>query len=170
MVKSRSSTHQFIYVVEDFNQTQRDVVEMGFGSLLNLKIALFPTRLPQWLLTNYNPKNSSLTLSDGSRQSVTEDDVAAVLGFHRGTAKIQRRKRVGTFPLYTKWKLLLRRDGVKITYGDLINVMNECRDGGDWFKQHFVVLVSSIFIDSPQNGYAGHSFYIIWTTYHRFIG
>nr|GLL16765.1 uncharacterized protein LOC109189578 isoform X1 [Ipomoea trifida] len=41
MVKSRASKNQFINVVQDLNQAQRDVVvEIGFGSMLNLEIGL----------------------------------------------------------------------------------------------------------------------------------
>nr|GME18463.1 uncharacterized protein LOC109167340 [Ipomoea batatas] len=30
--------------------------------------------------------------------------------------------------------------------------MLNCEDGGEWFKRFFMVLVSSMFIESPQNG------------------
>nr|GLL19660.1 uncharacterized protein LOC109167340 [Ipomoea trifida] len=33
--------------------------------------------------------------------------------------------------------------------------MLECKDGGVWFKRYFMVLVCSMFIDNPQNGYVG---------------
>nr|GMC75271.1 hypothetical protein DM860_012367 [Ipomoea batatas] len=63
---------------------------MGFGSLFRLQIDSLPTRMGYWLVQNYNPRNSTLYLADGTRVSITEEDVQLVLGFLKGDLKIEK--------------------------------------------------------------------------------
>nr|GMD70675.1 Peptidase C48, SUMO/Sentrin/Ubl1 [Ipomoea batatas] len=68
------------------------IIEMGFASLFHLQIDNLPTRMGYWLVENYNPipRNSTLYLADGTRVSITKEDVQLVLGFPRGDLKIEK--------------------------------------------------------------------------------
>nr|GLL17303.1 uncharacterized protein LOC109167340 [Ipomoea trifida]GMC53158.1 uncharacterized protein LOC109167340 [Ipomoea batatas] len=88
--------------------------------------------------------NGKLTLRDGLMLDMTEDDVAAVLGFPWGTVEIERKKKGVSFPLHTEFKEKIQvGDAEKVMYSDLIEATLECKDGGVWFKRYFMVLLSS---------------------------
>nr|GLL29650.1 uncharacterized protein LOC109167340 [Ipomoea trifida]GME07718.1 uncharacterized protein LOC109167340 [Ipomoea batatas] len=79
------------------------------------EIRLLPTRLSYWL-RNYNSINSRLTLCDGSRLDVIEDDVEAALGLPRGTIQIKLQHRTSSSLLFTEWKGLLNKHYAKNGY------------------------------------------------------
>nr|GMD41255.1 hypothetical protein Iba_chr10aCG17300 [Ipomoea batatas]GME18116.1 hypothetical protein Iba_scaffold19979CG0030 [Ipomoea batatas] len=79
--------------------------------------------------------NGKLTLKDGLMVDITEDDVAVVLGFPRGTVEIERKKKKGMAVI--------------------------------GFKQFFMVLIFSMFIERPQNGSVGtHVLYYLDDVQH----
>lgn len=87
---------------------------------------------------------------------VTKDDVEVVLGLPRGTIQINFHHKGRSSPLFAEWEREFKKpDHHKIRYPELIDEMKECTYSGVWFKCHFVVLVSSMFIEHPQNGYVG---------------
>nr|GMC56767.1 uncharacterized protein LOC109167340 [Ipomoea batatas] len=141
--KSRVSSTQYVNAVQKFTPTQREAVEeMGFGRFLDLQIKLFPTELSYALLKSYNPMNGKLTLRDGLMLDMTEDDVAAVLGFPWGIVEIERKKKGVSFLLHTEFKEKIQvGDAEKVTYSGLIEATLECKDGGVWFKCYFMVLM-----------------------------
>nr|GMC77925.1 hypothetical protein DM860_011184 [Ipomoea batatas] len=125
---------------------------MDFASLFHLQIDNLPTRMGYWLDQNYNPRNSTLYLADGTGVSITEQDVELVLGFPRGDIKIEKWSRAHSTDLL-EWKGLVDKSARGYLYSDVIKAMLSCEDGGLWFKRHFILLVCSLFIDTPQNGY-----------------
>nr|GMD70676.1 hypothetical protein DM860_007403 [Ipomoea batatas] len=79
-LRSRVSTSQFFEALQGLNAAQTAaIIEMGFASLFHLQIDSLPTRMGYWLVENYNPRNSTLYLADGTGVSITEEDVQLVL-------------------------------------------------------------------------------------------
>ncbi|KAK6146381.1 hypothetical protein DH2020_020250 [Rehmannia glutinosa] len=129
------------------------VVEMGFGSLLSLKIEDFNKKLTYWLVENFNALSSELVLDDGRRIHIETEDVGRVLGFPNGDVVIEQKKKSGQCALYDQWRTMFGKNNSKVTAGELAAKMIECVDGGDWFRRHFVTLVASVIIGNLQCGY-----------------
>nr|GMD41947.1 hypothetical protein DM860_011184 [Ipomoea batatas] len=138
-LRSRSSTSQFFEALQGLNAAQTAaIIEMGFASLFHLQIDNLPTKMGYWLIQNYNPRNSMLYLADG---------------FPRGDLKIEKWSRAHNTDLLEEWKGLVVKSPRGYLYSDVIKAMHSCENGGLWFKRHFIDLVCSLFIDTPQNGY-----------------
>nr|GMC46610.1 ulp1 protease family, C-terminal catalytic domain-containing protein [Ipomoea batatas] len=102
---------------------------MDFASLFHLQIDNLPTRMGYWLDQNYNPRNSTLYLADGTGVSITEQDVQLVLGFPRGDIKIEKWSRAHSTDLLEEWKGLVDKSARGYLYSDVIKAMLSCEDG-----------------------------------------
>ncbi|KAL1544447.1 hypothetical protein AAHA92_21298 [Salvia divinorum] len=79
-----STPKYFNKVVSSFNSKQKKaVVELGFGSLLNLQLYYMPGKLAFWLASYYNPLKGTLPLFAGDGEHIDEEDVHLTLGFPR---------------------------------------------------------------------------------------
>nr|GMD95536.1 ulp1 protease family, C-terminal catalytic domain-containing protein [Ipomoea batatas] len=109
-LRSRASSSQFLDALQGLNAAQAAIVlEMGFGSLLHLHIVELLTRMGYWLVENYNPRNSTLYIADGTRLCITEEDVQLILGFPKGDLKIAKWSRAYNTNLLEEWKWLVDR-------------------------------------------------------------
>ncbi|VFQ85587.1 unnamed protein product [Cuscuta campestris] len=70
-IQSRASPSVLQKVVEALNDVQRrDVVRIGFGSILRIKLTELPAKLGFWVVDKFNPRSSSLELADGTKLRV----------------------------------------------------------------------------------------------------
>nr|GMD97089.1 putative ulp1 protease family, C-terminal catalytic domain-containing protein [Ipomoea batatas] len=130
-LRSRASSSQFLDVLQGLNVAQTAIVlEMGFGSLLHLYIVELLTRMGYWLVENYNPRNSTLYIADGTRLCITEEDVQLILGFPKGDLKIAKWSRAYNTNLLEEWKWLVGRSTQGFSYTDVIKAIHCCKDGG----------------------------------------
>ncbi|VFQ59911.1 unnamed protein product [Cuscuta campestris] len=87
-IQSRASPNVLQKVVESLNEVQRrEVVRIGFGSMLKIKLIELPAKLGYWVVEKFNPRSSSIELADGTKVRVTVDDIRHVLGLPCGRAK-----------------------------------------------------------------------------------
>nr|GMD98917.1 uncharacterized protein LOC109154771 [Ipomoea batatas] len=106
------------------------------------------------MLNNFDARSCSLRVHDGKELHITEEDVALTLGFPRGNIRIEKRtKGDEDTTLLEDWKKQLRRTDLLITPTKLCKAMVACKDGGEWFKRHLAILVSTMFVESNLAGY-----------------
>nr|GMD26678.1 ulp1 protease family, C-terminal catalytic domain-containing protein [Ipomoea batatas] len=124
-LRSRASSSQFLDALQGLNAAQAAIVlEMGFGSLLHLHIVELLTRMGYWLVENYNPRNSTLYIADGTRLCITEEDVQLILGFPKGDLKIAKWSRAYNTNLLEEWKWLVDRSTRSFSYTDVIKAIH----------------------------------------------
>nr|GMD19201.1 hypothetical protein DM860_018298 [Ipomoea batatas] len=70
-----------------------------------------PTRIGYWLFQNYNPRNSTMYLADGTGLCITEEDVQLALGFPRRDLKIEKWSMAHNTDLLDEWKGLIEARG-----------------------------------------------------------
>lgn len=93
-IQSRASPNVLQKVVEALNEVQRqEVVRIGFGSMLRMKLTELPAKLGFWVVEKFNPRSSSIELSDRTKVRVTVDDIRHVLGLPCGRVKVVNKKR-----------------------------------------------------------------------------
>ncbi|CAA0815038.1 Unknown protein [Striga hermonthica] len=154
VVNTRSSASMFVKVVFGLSDAHKHAVcEMGFGSLLDLKITSLPLKMGFWLVENFNYMDRKLRLYDGEKIHVREEDVDSVLGLPRGSLQISNKKKRAESAILSQWiNLFDVRSLTNITTAKVLEKFHECADGGDWFKRHFIVLMVTCLFDSCQNG------------------
>ncbi|VFQ84980.1 unnamed protein product [Cuscuta campestris] len=97
---------------------RREVVRIGFGSMLKIKLTELPAKLGFWVVEKFNPRSSSIELADGTKVRVTVDDIRHVLGLPCGRAKVFYVDRVVLYrrdvermsPAFLGWTSKILRD------------------------------------------------------------
>ncbi|CAA0820044.1 Unknown protein [Striga hermonthica] len=155
-VFTRTSVGMFVKAISGLSNVKKNAVcEMGFGRLLELSITTTPLKMGFWLVNNFNHLDRKLQLYDGEKVHVKEEDVYAVFGLPRGELEVNNKKKRVTSNLLDEWIALfdVRRPS-NITVSKVLDKINECDDGGVWFKHHFIVLMVSCLFESCLNGMA----------------
>nr|GMD08068.1 uncharacterized protein LOC109160869 [Ipomoea batatas] len=146
---------ELVRVVSSLTQCQReDVISIGMGGLLGLQVAELPLQLGEWLVGNFDLDMMALKLCNGSYISIATQDVARVLGLSNGPLPISERDGQQVPPELRAWREEIKHRKGKITVKALGTQMLELKDGGEWFRRHFSVIVVSSLIASVSNGYA----------------
>ncbi|RAL49103.1 hypothetical protein DM860_015094 [Cuscuta australis] len=134
-IQSRASPNVLQKVVESLNEVQRrEVVRIGFGSMLKIKLTELPAKLGYWVVEKFNPRSSSIELADGTK-SAKKGEKCDILD--------QLRVEIGS--RYNK-----------ITPLELSEKVLQYTDGGVWFVRLFVLLVVSVLVDSSSHGYVNN--------------
>lgn len=154
-IEIRATPKELVKAIEKMDKGQRNKVrEMGFGSLLNLKIQEIPHKLGYWLVDNFCACSGNLKLQNGTEIHIKASDVETTLGFGRGEIKIESRKKTGDCKLLREWRALFGKKDHTIKPSEVSKKMIECVQGEGWFKIHFVVLMVTLLIESLGNVYA----------------
>lgn len=96
----------------------------------------------------------ALKLCNGSYISITAADVAVVFGLPNGPVPIVEHEGQQVPPELRAWREKIKHRRGKITVKALVTQMLEIKDGGEWFRRHFSVIVVSTLIACVSNGYA----------------
>ncbi|CAA0830304.1 Unknown protein [Striga hermonthica] len=155
-LNTRSSSSIFVKVLSSLTDIQKQAVhEMGLGSLLDLGITSTPSKMGFWLVDRFNHMDRKLQLYEGEKVHKKEGDVHAALGLPRGEIVIRNKQKRVTSELYYEWVGLFNvRIPSNITASKVADKIQECVDGGDWFKRHFIVLMVTCLFESSSNGMA----------------
>ncbi|CAA0805904.1 Unknown protein [Striga hermonthica] len=142
-VSTRTSAGTFVKAISDLSNVKKNVVrEMGFGRLLELSITTTPLKMGFWLVNNFNHLDRKLQLYDGEKVHVKKEDVYVVFGLPRGELEVNNKKKRVTSNMLDEWIALFDvRRSSNITVSKVLDKINECNDGGVWFKRHFIVLM-----------------------------
>nr|GLL33432.1 uncharacterized protein LOC109155335 [Ipomoea trifida] len=158
-IETRGSIKVLYNVIKSLNGRQRRAVrDIGFGGLLSLDIKETPLRLGRWLLTNYNPVDRVLNLENGNAIHITSEDVADVFGFPMGSIPMVKRRKRDLGPMLVEWRENLGKPDGNISPKNVCDAMLEQRDGGEWFKRHFSVIVATTLIECSGNGTVNQQF------------
>ncbi|KAH6810011.1 hypothetical protein C2S51_027794 [Perilla frutescens var. frutescens] len=153
-LKHRTSPLELHNSISQLTIAQKQAVrELGFGSILNLQIKDVPPKLSYWVLSHFDPKRSEIILGIDRRVHVAEDDVRLMFGFPRGQRKIEKPSLIETSDVIKEWRSQFERPPNCIRAIDVCIKMLEDREGGVWFKKHFLVLLSFGLIESYGNSY-----------------
>ncbi|CAA0814655.1 Unknown protein [Striga hermonthica] len=155
-VTTRSSATMFVKAVTGLTDAKKRAVrEMGLGSLLDLAITSAPSKMGFWLVENFNHMDRKLQLYGGEKVHVKEYDVHAVLGLPHEEIEISNKKKRASSTLLDEWiRMFDVRNTSNITTSKVLEKMDACVDGDDWFKRHFIVLIVSCLFESCLNGMA----------------
>ncbi|CAA0827993.1 Unknown protein [Striga hermonthica] len=131
-VSTRTSAGMFVKAISGLSNAKKNAVrEMGFGRLLELSITTTPLKMGFWLVNNFNHLDRKLQLYDGIKCTLRKKMYMLCLGC---LVEISRPSNITTLKVLDK--------------------INECDDGGVWFKSHFIVLTVSCLFESCLNGIA----------------
>ncbi|VFQ77328.1 unnamed protein product [Cuscuta campestris] len=156
-IQSRASPSVLQKVVEALNDVQRrDVVRIGFGSMLRIKLTELPAKLGFWVVDKFNPRSSSLELADGTKVRVTVDDIRHVLGLPCGRLKVLSKKKGEKCDIVEQLRVEIGMRDNKISPLELSEKVLQYTDGGVWFCRLFVLLVVSVLVESPSHGYVNN--------------
>ncbi|KAH6761356.1 hypothetical protein C2S51_018305 [Perilla frutescens var. frutescens] len=126
---------------------------MGFGNLFHINIIEVPTTLAFWVLDNFDARRCEIKLQENRRVHIEACDVHRVLGLPNGDCPIKKMKKKEKCNLLDAWRGLFRKKNGRIVASDVAKKMIELKDGGVWFKRHFVLLLIACLIEHPGNGY-----------------
>nr|GMD12173.1 uncharacterized protein LOC109155364 [Ipomoea batatas] len=158
-VETRGSIKVLYNVIKSLNGRQRRAVrDIGFVGLLSLDIKETPLRLGRWLLTNYNPMDRVLNLENGNAIHIRTEDVADVFGFPMGSIPMVKRRKRELGPMLVEWRENLGKPDGNISPKNVCDAMLEQRDGGEWFRRHFSVIVATTLIECSGNGTVNQQF------------
>ncbi|XP_057805365.1 uncharacterized protein LOC131020520 [Salvia miltiorrhiza] len=153
-LNTRTTLASFHDSLLKLNAAQQDAIrDTGFGYLLDLTVKELPGRLAYWAPKSFNPKTCELEISSNFRLKVTVDDVYRVFGLPKGVQRIKRFDRQTNHALFDEWFSLFgvgNRDKIKI--GLVLNEMVRCKNGGTWFKRHFMIAMCFSLFESFSNG------------------
>ena len=100
----RCSLANLTHWIATFSDAQKKtVVEMGFGSMLDLKLESVPTAMGFWLVQNYNHQNSTLHIGTKVVR-ITPELVHEVLGIPIGKKEVMDRRSTAKNEVITEWK------------------------------------------------------------------
>ncbi|KAL1549438.1 hypothetical protein AAHA92_17543 [Salvia divinorum] len=150
----RSTPKYFKKVVSSFNsKQQKAIVELGFGSLLNLQLDYMPGKLAFWLASYYNPLKGTLPLFVGDGEHIDEEDVHLTRGFPRGRILIDRKGKNTNLALMDGIAAEVQKKRKYLKPEDIESIMMKEVDGGDYFKKLSMLLVEYCFIKAPADGF-----------------
>lgn len=165
-IKSKVPTIRTRYRIGDFsevlqsltNEKRTSVVDMGFGGLLDLVVKETLSKLGYWVVDSFDPRCQLMKLPRGDLLRVTEEDVASIFGFPHGGIEIVRKSKEEVGELAKQWRAIFGREDHRITPSLVYVEMLKDKDGGEWFRSHFVVLVVIMLVDGMQNDYCNHHY------------
>ncbi|KAH6780504.1 hypothetical protein C2S52_011741 [Perilla frutescens var. hirtella] len=153
-LKTRTCPSLLVDAIENLNPIQKQQVrDIGFGALLNLKISNIPLKLAYWLLENFDSKRCEIQLKGNAKVHIREDDVRMILGLQRGERLIQSRIKNHESSLTVEWRQRFEKASNRILLKHVYTNMLEQREGGEWFKRQFLVLLTTCLIECFGNGY-----------------
>ncbi|CAH9138355.1 unnamed protein product, partial [Cuscuta epithymum] len=155
---NRSSPHVIVQAIAKFNDKQREeVISIGFGAMLHLYITELPSKLGYWVVDNFDPRSCTMKVSGDIRVHVTDEDVENALGFPRGEEAVVKKHKHEKSELAVEWRKVFGGKE-KITPSEVATAMINCKEGGEWFIRHFVVLLISSLIENTKSGYINYQF------------
>ncbi|XP_057774966.1 uncharacterized protein LOC130993945 [Salvia miltiorrhiza] len=153
-LNTRTTPAAFHDALLKLNDAQMSAVrDIGFGSILDLKVKDLPGGLGYWILKKFNPQTFEIEVDAMRRFKVTESDVYRVFGFPRGKQFIEVFQRQSTSDIFEQWFLFFgvdNRDKIKI--GVVLKHMLACKSGGTWFKRHFMIAMGFSLFENCPNG------------------
>ncbi|KAD6795346.1 hypothetical protein E3N88_06242 [Mikania micrantha] len=125
-------------------QQRKAIISMGFKPFLSLEVETVPTRLAQWLLSNYDSDNNELNAGNHTIK-VTPSTVKDVLGIPLGRLPVNEKNkpRLGSSNTLNVWKSQYQNKS-RITVKDVFDQIKS-NENGDWlFKLNWLVVYNIV--------------------------
>nr|GMD06034.1 uncharacterized protein LOC109168056 [Ipomoea batatas] len=163
MLKSRMSPMELNKLLPKLTGEQKNVVrEIGFGSLLEIKLSSLDKMLTTYLVKNFDVYRCALRL-EKEEMLLTEDDVESRLGLPKGDIQVVEGNNSNATTEYNnlveEWRVHWGIDSCSPLVKRLSEGIGERKDHGDMFKMDFVVFVVS-------NLFKGHA---KWTSNFKIL-
>ncbi|GKD65289.1 peptidase C48, SUMO/sentrin/Ubl1, partial [Tanacetum coccineum] len=131
-------------------QQKKDIIEIGFGAVLDFKIKDVPTRLSYWLLENFNEETCVLNVN-GKAIPITRETIKDVLRVPMGSVYVQARDEADfRHRLVVEWKSQFGKME-RYYHGPLEQLIYTQTNGGWWFKINFLVLYLTSIGEANKN-------------------
>lgn len=133
---------ELVHIVTSLTtRQQQDVIHIGMGGVMGLRVTEIPLRMDYWLLSNFDPAGMALKLANGSSITITKEDVATVLGLPNGIIPITERDGPIVGPELRAWRDKVNQRRGKITVRALGTLMLELKQGGSGSDATFALLL-----------------------------
>nr|GMC89498.1 uncharacterized protein LOC109179062 [Ipomoea batatas] len=150
LLNSRMSPMDLSKLLPKLTDEQKNAVrEIGFGSLLEIKLSNLDRMLTTYLVKNFDVYRCVLRL-EKEEMLLTEDDVESTLGLPKSDIQVVEGNNSNATIEYNnlveEWRVHWRIDSCSPLVKTLSEGLGERKDHGDMFKRDFVVFViSSLF-------------------------
>ncbi|PWA52864.1 hypothetical protein CTI12_AA450410 [Artemisia annua] len=128
---------------------------MGFGSLLDLKINIIPSRLGQHVVQSFDESTMSIKHWRGDIK-ITKESVKEILSFSCGGLKINPPERVKSEDACIKsWRrqfISLEKDTIKVKPKSVVEKLKEAKNKCQLFKINLVVLIATVLFEAMKDG------------------
>lgn len=150
-IRTRTSPKTLFTAIQSLNDSQKkSVIEMGFGSLLSMKLDGIPAKLGFFVVDNFNPESMEIILKKGVIKIIKED-VHDAIGVPMGAVNLMSFQRDGfDESILEEWRAQFLRVDIRPAH-----VMREIivSTRADWlFKLNFIILFCNIMGGCKTNG------------------
>lgn len=151
-ISSRTTPAQLLQVIKKLNKDQVQAVkDIGFGSLLEMKINMIPARLGHYVVDNFD--DNELTINtENSEIKVTAEMISELLGIPSGGKKISKIKNTADNDPVLKKFFKQYPENKQFNKSDIATKIAASKDGGIIFKLNFILLFVNSICKSCQNG------------------
>lgn len=139
---------------------EQSIIDMGFGSLLNLKVENIPTSLAFWLLQNYNHQTNTINVADDVNVHITPELVHELIGIPMGTIEINDKRPDDKDPVVAEWRLQYKdTEWIKRPYVmEFFERVSKMKDSKRKFKLNFLVGVFTVLGETNGNSVVNQRF------------
>ncbi|KAK9078000.1 hypothetical protein SSX86_002057 [Deinandra increscens subsp. villosa] len=150
LLRTRSSPKKFSEFLNDLTERKKNIIrEMGFGSLISMRVNGIPGRLAYFVVDHLDPKELKIIFDDRVI-NVDNDSIQLLLGVPNSGIDITSKKvKKKLTPLGTEYRKRYRN--TNCSFNDVVKKAEE--DGDDrMFKLDFIVLFVNGMVDCHKNG------------------
>ncbi|KAK9062636.1 hypothetical protein SSX86_019824 [Deinandra increscens subsp. villosa] len=150
LLRTRSSPKKFSEFLNDLTERKKNIIrEMGFGSLISMRVNGIPGRLAYFVVDHLDPKELKIIFDDRVI-NVDNDSIQLLLGVPNSGIDITSKKvKKKWTPLGTEYRK--RYKNTNCSFNDVVKKAEE--DGDDrMFKLDFIVLFVNGMVDCHKNG------------------
>ncbi|KAL1554277.1 hypothetical protein AAHA92_14855 [Salvia divinorum] len=149
----RRSPLYFVEMLQSLNDKQRAAVkEIGVDTLLHYNIKSIPRVLARYLLENFEPISCTIVLNSDDLLFLDEEDVHITLGFPMGPLPIERKKFQKNLNIKSEIAKSCSGGQNAMVPNYIVEQLHKDKEGGQWFKWNFMILVEVTLINTPPDG------------------
>ena len=158
-IKTRMSPNSLYNTVQQLTQDQQNaVIEMGFESILDMKVNIIPNKIGFFVADNYNYKKNQLVTESGSI-SISPVSVYDVFGIPIGDIDLSSLSEAAdTHPTVSLWRnqyeALRGPNAGYISATEISSKILSSNESGLLFRLNFIMLFTSTMCMCYANGYS----------------
>lgn len=156
-IRSRVSPNSLMTAIRSMNEEQKQaVIDIGFGSILNMKFEEIPTRIGYFVVDNFDERTGKIKLKNGSIH-VTKQVIHDMLGVPMGGLEIKAENKSKSDDAVTlEWRSQFDKPTIRPT--DVARMIANSNEAGRKFKLNFLVLFASCMAEGTKLGICNQKF------------